>query len=74
MQALNIESRPRALRNTNKDKATMLNTITHEQFLRLSENPIIRDTLARYDRGDIDYIQALERIAVNLLTQIERNK
>lgn len=49
-----------------------LNTIKHEQFLRLSENPFIKDTLGRYDRGDIDYIQALERIAVNLLAQIEK--
>lgn len=57
--------------NLIKNKQQTLNTIKHEQFLRLSENPFIKDTLGRYDRGDIDYIQVLERIAVNLLTQIE---
>jgi uncharacterized protein (DUF849 family) len=45
--------------------------LSHEQYLRLSENQTVRDALGRYDRGDLDYIQALERMAVRLLEQVE---
>lgn len=42
-------------------------SLNHEQYLRASAHPIVRESLARYDRGDIDYINALERIAVYLI-------
>jgi|GEM_PF-6596083 len=44
--------------------------ISMETYLRAAGNPIVDDALGRYDRGDIDYIQALERIAVQLLGKI----
>lgn len=48
-----------------------MNKISAEQYLRSSDHPVVSDALGRYDRGDIDYIQALERIAVVLLGNAE---
>lgn len=47
-----------------------MKTMTFEQYLRSHHDLEIRATLARCDRGDFNYIDALERIAVNLLGRL----
>lgn len=41
--------------------------ISCEQYLRASGHPVVDQALKRYDRGDINYIEALEISAVALL-------
>ncbi len=44
--------------------------ISCEEFLRASDHPTVRNALGRYDRGDINYIEALEICAVALLMEL----
>lgn len=44
-----------------------LTPMTFTEYIEKSQNSFVIDTLARYRRGDLDYIQALERITVHLL-------
>lgn len=61
----------RALARRATPAARPVPTISHYEFLRAHDHPTVRDALRRYDRGDFAYIDALERIAVALLSEID---
>ena len=48
-----------------------INTLSPEQYLRASNNAYVQEIWARYDRGDFNYIEALELIAVEALQRNE---
>jgi len=43
--------------------------MTMWQYLETSNHPIVKEAMGRYKRGDIDCIEALERIAILLLRE-----
>ena len=43
--------------------------MTMWQYLEASNNPVVRDAMGRYKRGDIDCLGTLERIAILLLRE-----
>jgi len=45
-------------------------SLTGEQYLRAHPDSFVREMLARYDRGDFGYLEALELIAADVLSRL----
>jgi len=52
---------------TRIESRSLPSNISIGEYLEQSNDPVIKDTLGRYKRGDIDYIEALERIVILFL-------
>ena len=48
------------------EKLKNMKMISHYEYLGKSRIPYVKDTLAKYKRGDFDYMTALEMISVYL--------